>query len=160
MKINNINTGAWDKQFKEISNNINDLTDDINDYLLQYFKHSFDVKAFGNEKWKPSKDNPNTLVDTKTLKNSIKTVSKSPRLIHIQSDTAYSAIHNYGGKIKITDKMRKFFWAKYYSTRKDMWKGLALTKKTHITIPKRTYMGWNDELRNKIEDVIIKVIKG
>jgi len=76
----------------------------------------------------------------------------------------YAQIHNEGGKIAVTPKMRKYFWAKYYenanraakkadSTRDsdirkyakdnataEFWKRLALTKKTAFDIPKRTFL--------------------
>lgn len=47
------------------------------------------------------------------------------------------ATHEFGDTRPITPKMRGFFWAKYYETGKDMWRGLALTKRTTITYPKR-----------------------
>jgi phage gpG-like protein len=52
----------------------------------------------------------------------------------------YAAIHEYGGTITITKKMRGFFWYKYAETGDEMWRSMALTKKTVITIPKRSYI--------------------
>jgi hypothetical protein len=48
-------------------------------------------------------------------------------------------VQEYGATITITEKMRKFFWAKYAETGADMWRGLALTKKSVITIPPRPF---------------------
>ena len=155
---NNIDTSGWDTQFNNIQVNLSNLTDDIDRYLINYFKHSFVTKSFGNDRWKPSRHNNNTLVDSGELKNSIKTIVKTPRLIHIQSDTPYSAIHNYGGNIRITDKMRKFFWAKFYSTGNSDWKWMALTSNNYITIPKRQFMGWNNDLRRKIDNIILDIV--
>jgi len=148
----------WKKTFDRIEQNIKNITDEVNDYLLFYFKNSFNIKSFDNKPWKPSKHNQDTLVDSGDLKKSIKTVSKSIKEIHIQSATPYSAIHNYGGTIRITDKMRKFFWAKFYETKKKHWKFMALSKKTFIYIPQRQYMGTTVKLKKEVEQIIKKII--
>ena len=48
----------------------------------------------------------------------------------------YAAIHEFGGviNITITAQMRKFFWAMWYESNDDKWKGMALTKKTTFKI--------------------------
>lgn len=55
----------------------------------------------------------------------------------------YAGIHEYGGSfsIPVTERMRRFFWAMYYKTGEDKWRGMALTKKTSfkITIRPRPY---------------------
>lgn len=53
----------------------------------------------------------------------------------------YAELHNNGGSFKVTAKMKKFFWAKYYETsgiktkktakmsiEAQQWKALALKK--------------------------------
>jgi len=59
----------------------------------------------------------------------------------IGSKVEYAAIQEKGGTThpKVTEKSRRFFWAMYFKTGEDMWKGLALTTKTtlDITIPAR-----------------------
>ena len=57
------------------------------------------------------------------------------------SSLPYASVHEFGASIKITDKMRSFFWAKWYESNEqnELWKNLALTKKTHITIKPRPY---------------------
>jgi len=158
-KNNTYNKKQIDDVFENLIPDIDAIVNDINDYLLSYFKSSFDTKSFNNISWEPSKMNQNTLVDSGDLKKSIKTVSKNPTEIHIQSDTPYSAIHNYGGKIKITDKMRKFFWSQFYKTNNNSWKYMALTKRSHINIPERQFMGINNEIIKQIEQIITKNIK-
>jgi len=153
------NTKEWDKLFDKLEKASNRIVDDLNDYLLKFFKNSFDTKSFNNVKWKPSRNNRNTLIDTGELKRSIRTVSKSLTEIHITSDTPYSAIHNEGGTIRITDKMRKFFWSKYYDTKNDNWKWMALTKKSYITIPKRQFMGEPNTLDKEINKIITSFLK-
>ena len=158
MKNEFVNTENWDKLFDKFIEVRHKVVDDLNDYLINFFKSSFDTKSFNGTQWKQSGMNPNTLVDTGTLKNSIKTVSKSPDMIHITSDTPYSAIHNEGGIIKITDKMRSFFWSQYYKTNNDEWKYMAISNRKYIVIPKREFIGMPDNLSQTIADIIKKYI--
>jgi len=154
----NYNFSNWEKAFMQIMKNSDKIVDEVNTYLLEYFKSSFDTKTFDNVQWKPSRNNPDTLVDTGELKSSIKTVYKSMDEILIQSNTPYSAIHNYGGEIKITDKMRKFFWAKFSETKDNAWKYMALSKSNHITIPQRQFMGNTPELEKQVKQIILNVL--
>jgi phage gpG-like protein len=75
----------------------------------------------------------------------------------------YADIHNEGGKIRITAKMRKFFWAMHHEAKgkaeKEYWKNLALTKKSQIEIPKREYIGRSKDLEKKHELLIDREIK-
>lgn len=52
----------------------------------------------------------------------------------------YANTHEYGDTRPITLKMRKFFWAMYFKTELEMWRGLALTKQTTITYTARPFM--------------------
>lgn len=92
----------------------------------------------------------------------------------------YAAIHNEGGTInthpKVTPKLRKYAWARYFKaagikrgikakTRKmkevsapaeaKMWKSIALTKKSrlnvHAEIPQRRFIGQSKELSEKLQ---------
>jgi len=75
----------------------------------------------------------------------------------------YAAIQNNGGTItvKMTDKMRKYFWYMYKQTGKGMWKGLALTKKETLTIkiPQRQFIGNSDTLDKNIDKYIKAAMK-
>ena len=53
----------------------------------------------------------------------------------------HATTHEFGDTRPITLKMRSFFWAKYFETGHEMWKGLALTKKTEITYKARPFIG-------------------
>ena len=51
----------------------------------------------------------------------------------------YAAVHEYGlDRQVITDRQRRFFWAKYAETKDDMWKALALS--VTYSIPARPYL--------------------
>lgn len=80
----------------------------------------------------------------------------------IHSDAPYAQVHNEGGRIEqsivITPQMRKFFWARFYETKDEKWKGLALTKKSKIDrtieVPQRQFMGEHAELDTRIGALI------
>jgi len=62
--------------------------------------------------------------------------------VEIEIAVPYAKIHEEGGTIPaysllITPKMRRFFWAMWYETREDKWKGAAL-KRGGVTMPART----------------------
>ena len=83
-----------------------------------------------------------------------------------------------GGKIKITPRMRKFFWAMYcqnaggittsakkrqasntqrnrmLSAKAQYWRNMALTKKDTITIPQRQVIGDHPRVRQVTREVI------
>lgn len=62
--------------------------------------------------------------------------------------------------------MRKFAWAMYYKAKKrgaknyESWKGLALTRKSSITvtIPQRKFMGHSRKIDDNVEKEIDKEI--
>lgn len=105
----------------------------------------------------------------------------APGQVTISDPVPYAAVHNDGGDITthptVTAKMRKFAWHMVYSiagirgkgklpkelpAEAGKWKGLALTKKSRITvhahIPQRQFMGDSAELRIKVSDRIRKAL--
>ena len=113
------------------------------------------------------------------LRRSIRSIVDNDS-ITFTSSLPYSQIHNEGGRIKITAKMKRFFWAQYYdasgnftrrkdgtlsrsqkqqrlSTVAEYWKALALKKVgDELVIPQRKFIGAAPEL----EDGIRKIIEG
>lgn len=67
----------------------------------------------------------------------------------------YRDVQEYGGTFTITEKQRGFFWAKFYETGAEMWKGLALAKQ--YTIPARPYFNPAKEALDK--DFGVNLIK-
>ena len=126
------------------------------------------------------------LSERKVLFKSIKYIPADYR-VKISNDVVYAPIHNWGGSVSVTvtDRMRRFAWAKYRETsgetkkntgkksrgkatskrptnpQAQMWKGLALTKKKklNIHIPQRQFLGDSEELNEKIEKRIEKEIR-
>lgn len=98
--------------------------------------------------------------------------------VRVMNEVPYASVHNWGGKTSptVTPKMRRFAWAMYYqaggksgrgtkgrksaekhqskelSPEAQMWRGLALTKKTKlkVKIPQRQFIGQSRELEERI----------
>ena len=119
--------------------------------LKDEFDKNFENKSFFGKKWPPS---DNGLVKTGDLRKSLR-VQTSNSSVSIISDVEYADIHNEGGKIQVTDKMKKFFWAKYKETKSEKYKALALKKVgSYIIIPERRFVGDAPEVKQIVEDVI------
>jgi phage gpG-like protein len=150
---------------------------------VDYFKNNFRKGSFDGKKWKaPKRFNESgknasdkygpLLSPTAELMNSL-TYKADIGMVTISSDKVYARIHNEGGTINVpvTDKMKKFAWAKHYQENPEnkkadsMWKGIALTKKPSlkITIPQRQFLGSTkeieDSIQKKIEEHLTKIFK-
>lgn len=111
------------------------------------------------------------LNDTGNLVDSIKIISRSSNCVNVgirTSEIPYAELHQHGGKISVTDKMRKFFWAKHYehassagrsrgkrsipsSGEADFWKAMALKRSgSRINIPARPFMSITPDLEKTI----------
>lgn len=64
------------------------------------------------------------------------------------NSVSYGEIHQTGGKIPVTAKMREYFYEQFKITKNDKWKRLAQMKKNYITIPARPYITITDNLLN------------
>lgn len=120
------------------------------------------------EKWKKRKQEDagrGILIKSGRLVRSIRISSLSPSRVTISTDVPYAEAHNEGQtlKPKVTPKMRKFAWAKYYESNKqeEMWKRIALTKKEtlNIKMPQRKFMGESEHLRAKLNRLIERELK-
>lgn len=122
------------------------------------------------------------------LFRSIKYIPSDYR-VKVSNELVYAPIHNWGGTVSVTvtDRMRRFAWAKFYKAsghrrkantgqkkgtkrrgkqtkdnpQASFWKGLALTKKKklNIHIPQRQFLGESKELTDKINERIEKEIR-
>jgi phage gpG-like protein len=86
-------------------------------------------------------------------------VSETKVVVGIANHNHHAKIHNEGGKIPVTPKMRRFFWAKYKETGKEYWKGMALTKKTHFDIPQRKFIGDSKALEKTLDRMLISELR-
>lgn len=118
------------------------ILNDLRVELADHFDKNFSRGGFFGKKWKPRKDGVAThLNNTGTLRRSISAKVHGHSLT-FTSSTPYSVIHNEGGTITVTAKMKKYFWAMFKKTDKVEYKYLALMKTgSKITIPRRQYLG-------------------
>lgn len=155
---------------------INDLAVELADE----FDRNFERKAFFTEKWPTTKINNSrgSLMNRSgNLRRSIQYRVSSNQII-FSSSLPYASIHNEGGEIMVTAKMKKYFWAMYYkaaggiTTKKDggasnnkrntnlsveaaKWKSLALMKIGHkIKVEKRQIIGEHPQVFKIIKDVV------
>lgn len=89
--------------------------------------------------------------------------------VTVGTNLPYADIHNDGGQIIVTARMKRFFWAKHRETNgnswkktknnDNFWKALALKPVgATIKIPKRQFIGESKELNTQIADLIEKEI--
>lgn len=138
---------------------------DLKVELLDEFDQNFERRAFFDRPW-PERSYPGgrgTLMQaTGRGRHSIRG-SVLASGVEFSTDTPYMGLHNRGGKIKITPRMRKYFWAMYYKnggkSRKPgaaalYWRCMALSKKDAITIPQRQVIGDHPRVRQAAREVI------
>ncbi|PLW89998.1 phage virion morphogenesis protein [Mucilaginibacter sp.] len=147
---------------------------------LTHFKESFTNQGFTDEtlqKWQARKGGAKNngraiLINRGILKRGlrIKHTSIDGAIVGEDEGIPYADIHNFGGEIKITVQMRRFFWAMYYKFgggQKNangkakpvndtalFYRNLALSKKDHITIPKRQFIGDSAMLERNIKKYV------
>ena len=162
---------------KIIRNILNDIRIDLTDEI----DHNFERQAFFSEAWQrrksPTRPGGSILVDTGRLRQSISSRT-TENSITFFTNLPYAAIHNEGGEIKVTAKMKRFFWAKYYettgafgrrkdgalrkdkrtsqlSTEADFWHVMALMKiGGKIKIPRRRFLGISPEIEKIVREII------
>lgn len=134
------------------------ILSDIRVELGDEFDQNFERQGFFSEKWQrrksPIRGDGHILVASGDLRKSIRSRSDESS-ITFYSDLAYAGIHNEGGEIKVTAKMKRFFWHKYYETKDEFWKAMALMKvgKT-IKIPRRQFLGMAPEVETEVRKII------
>ena len=163
---------------------IKKILKDIQVDLKDEFDQNFERQAFFTKKWQrrksPAKDESRAiLTDTGHLRGSIKSRTTGDGIV-FYSDAPYARIHNEGGEIVVTARMKRYFWAKYYETtgsfgrKKDgnrrndkrnaqlnteaeFWRALALKKVgSVIKIPRRRFLGVSPEVEKAVSAIIEK----
>ena len=149
------------------------LLNDIRIELNEEFDRNFERKAFFNTAWKPAMRNTtdSLLQRSGTLRKSIIGESaNSPSAvitgnsIRWSSSVPYADIHNSGGKITVTPKMKGFFWYRFrIATGGDnknlnpealFWRAMALKPVgTTVVIPERKFIGWHPQVKQSIDEV-------
>lgn len=166
---------------EKIKKIIKNILNDIRVELTDEFDQNFERQAFFSEAWQrrksPTRPGGHILVDTGQLRRSIKSKTTENSVI-FYTDLPYAEIHNDGGDIIVTTKMKRFFWHKYYqatgsfgrkkdgtrrndkrtiqlSDEAEFWKFLALKKAgTTIRIPRRRFLGTSPEVEQAVRNII------
>jgi phage gpG-like protein len=180
MAVDNKNINGLDDVIRKLQNAKDYLQNKVPTVVgveaVKHFKNNFQLEGFLNrvlKKWEARKikrlgstDNQKILSKSGELADSIDFRIQGNTII-IYSDKVYAQIHNEGGKITVTDKMRKYFWAMHYEAKQqsntiaaEQYKGMALAK--IIVMPKRKYMGdsvvLDEAIVNKITRDLDKIL--
>lgn len=131
---------------------------------VNFFKRNFKVGGFVDrpfKKWKEvggKNKRGKTLVKSGNLRRAIKKlrVTRNKVVVGINKNIPYAQIHNDGGKIPITPKMRRWAWYMFKKTNNELYKGIALTSKTHLDIPERKFIGDSIALDITLQRMILK----
>lgn len=157
------------------------VLDDIRVELGDEFDKNFERQAFFSEAWarrrSPVKRGGALLVDTGALRRSIRSRTTDDS-ITFYTDLPYAAIHNDGGEIVVTRRMKGYFWHKYreatgaFGRKKDgelrndkrnrrltdvaeFYKCMALKKEgSTVKIPRRRFLGTSPEVERTVREII------
>lgn len=166
---------------EEVGKIIKRILRDIQVELGDEFDRNFERQAFFSEAWtrrkSPNRPGGTLLIDTGNLRRSVRSRT-TENSITFFTDLPYAAIHNDGGEIVVTAKMKRFFWYKYYeatgsfgrkkngerrndkrmrqlSTEADFWRFMALKRAgTTIRIPRRRFLGTGPEVERIVREII------
>lgn len=135
------------------------ILDDVAIDLTDEFDMNFERKAFFDKKWREAKlvnRRGSLMMRTSQLRRSIqnRTMGNSIRWTSSRID---ASLHNEGGEITVTAKMKKYFWAMYIKAGKigveaEQFKNMALKKVgSKMKIQQRRFIGDHPEVRKAIE---------
>lgn len=151
---------------------LDNVIKDISIDLMEEFDKNFEQKGFFSDKWKDTKfanRRGSLMLRSGKLRRSLE-VSVTNNIITFSSSLPYAKIHNEGGKIKVTEKMKRYFWYLYkqasggitlslktkeaqktkrnrnLSADAEFYKGMALKKVGEvIVIEKRQFIGYHPD---------------
>lgn len=90
---------------------------DIRTEALDEFDRNFEREAFFNQKWARRKyhddESRGLLIQTGNLRRSITGRVTDRNSVVIETTQPYARIHNEGGTITVTRKMKGYFWYRY-----------------------------------------------
>lgn len=154
---------------------------DIRVEVMGDVDENFRRQAFYGEAWparrSPGRPGGHLLVDSGNLRRSIRSRTGADS-ITFYTDLPYAALHNDGGEITVTPRMKRYFWARYYAARgsfgrkkngdlrgdrrnrrltaeADFWHAMALMKTgSVIRMPARRFLGPHPRLEKAVEQII------
>lgn len=156
---------------------------DISVELGDEFDRNFEREAFFTERWQRRKSPVNSRYKIlsgpqQALRQSLlRRVSDSG--VRFSSPLPYAAIHNDGGSITVTPRMRRYFWYRYIAASRSMqrrkngamrqtkanarlsdeaafWYRMALKRKgSVIRIPRRQFLG----IHPRVEEAVARIVE-
>lgn len=150
----------------------------------KFFKDSFVKGGFTDtsfQKWPEGKSplrGKKTLIgyrNTMNLMQSIRTLEENENRVRTGTELVYSEIHNDGGIITVTKKMKAYWWAKYYefagmkrktaqaqaniNAKAEFCRNMALMKVgKKLRVPKRQYIGESKTLFRTLDEWFESVV--
>ena len=132
--------------------------------LADEFDRNFERKAFFDEKWQHTKLHNrigSLMIRRGNLRNSINADIQGNKII-FSSSLPYASIHNEGGELTVTTKMKKYFWAKHIEATNtkniieaEQFKAMALKPiGSKIIIPKRQFIGNHPKVKEAVERAV------
>ncbi len=114
-------------------------------WLLRYVQKIF--RTHGENSWAYTRSGRRA-----TLSGIARTLSSgyTDRTAYVK---ALYTIHQHGGRMVKTERQTRFFWAKYYETKKKEYKWMALTKQP-LRFPERMYMYIRERALNELSEEI------
>lgn len=165
------NQQKLDAFFAKFNTRIEQAPSIIAEEATEYFKERFTEKSWNNVPWKPTKKPVNKgslMVRSGELMGSIKPTLVTPSRVTISAGSSkvpYAKVHNEGGTINRKPRSETFQRNKdilpsgMWRFKKGTTKGKGFTfKASSFNMPKRQFMGLNNQLRNRIIKRIIKSI--
>lgn len=160
---------------------------DVKVKLDEEFSKNFERQAFFNERWQrrksPVREGKSLMIQSRALRRSIQGKADESG-VTFSSDLPYASIHNNGGEIRVTQRMKGWFWIKYretvgnfkrkkdgslsrskaqvkLSTEAEFYKAMALKKVgSVIKIPKRRFLGASPEVEKIVAEIVRYHLKG
>ena len=134
-----------------------DILDDMRVDLSEEFDRNFERKGFFSDKWKPRAYDYSRgsllMVSGDMRKATQGEVSGDG--VRFSSAMPYASIHNEGGKITVTAKMKRYFWAKFIQTKDESWRRMALMRVGKVvTMPERRFIGDGPDTQRIIREAI------
>ena len=143
---------------------LQNVIQDVKVDLADEFDRNFERKAFFDEKWQHTKLHNrigSLMIRRGNLRNSINAEVQGDKIV-FSSSLPYASIHNEGGELTITTKMKKYFWAKHIEAKNtkniieaEQFKAMALKPiGSKIIIPKRQFIGNHPKVKEAVERAV------
>ena len=172
---------------QDIEKTIQRILTDIRVELGDEYDKNFERQGYFGRPWQrrksPTRGGGAILIDTGRLRQSLEKRVDGDGSVTFESRLPYAAIHNEGGEMRVTRKMKAYFWARYRETRgalgrkksgelrKDkrnerlsneaaFWKAMALKKVGDtIKMPERRFVGYGPEAEKIVRDIVEKHVE-